>query len=263
MTASEIIQQIKSSHKYRSICDETIQRITRSKIGQYQSDKATIKSIKTKLHQITQAFVSENSILKANHFLDELNSKNLNPTVKAILTLHASSKERLDFAEQLYADIFSKVGSHHQTVLDIACGFNPFLLPTLHLPIKRLIATDINASSVNLLNRYFQLINFSGHATSSDILETIPNQPVDLCLLFKILPLLEQQQKGFSKTLINNLPAQHFAITFPTKTLSGKNIGMPHFYRTFITNTLPSSQYDYLLEKSYPNELLFIIKKSA
>jgi hypothetical protein len=66
MTAESCAEIIKSSKKYNSVCDETILRISENEIGKYKSDKEVIKSVKTKLHQITGAFIGGEEIKKAH-----------------------------------------------------------------------------------------------------------------------------------------------------------------------------------------------------
>ena len=112
---------------------------------------------------------------------------------------------------------------------------------------------------MNLLNEFFKINNLNGHAYAGDVLYKVPEYECDVVFLFKILPLLEQQKKGYSKYLIDNLNSSNFVITFPTKSLSGKDYGMYNFYRNFMRENF--TYYDFIFESEYKNELLIILER--
>lgn len=263
MTAESCAEIIKSSKKYGSVCDETILRISENEIGKYKSDKEVIKSVKTKLHQITGAFIGGEEIKKASSLLENINPDNLSDTIGCILALHASSAERMGFSDELYRDIFAVTGNIGP-ILDIACGFNPFFIPLMPGGNSlKYYATDINVEIIGLLNEFFRLTGTTGSAFAGDILYRTPDLKVHNVLLFKILPLIEQQQKGYSQQLINQLNTEFITITFPTKSLSGKNVGMARFYGDIMESRFPTVRFEYCLKKEYSNELLFIIRKKV
>jgi 16S rRNA (guanine(1405)-N(7))-methyltransferase len=263
MTAETCAGIVRESKKYGSVCDETILRIASEEICKYRSDKDVIKSVKTKLHQITGAFIGEDDIKRADALLTGMNKDrgDIKDTVNKILSLHASSSERAGFVDELYRDIFSTSGSGG-TVLDIACGFNPFYVMSRNYAAEiKYHATDINVKIIDLLNKFFRLAGVGGVAYASDILYRIPSDRFQNVFLFKIIPLLEQQRKGYVRQLINRLDSEFFTITFPTKSLSGRNCGMCAFYSDFMRNSFPADKFEYCLAKEYSNELLFIIRK--
>ncbi|MCL2518618.1 MAG: hypothetical protein FWF15_08655 [Oscillospiraceae bacterium] len=239
----DIYNTIKNSKKYSNICDETINRIIADESKKYKSEKDVVKSVKTKLHQISGAFYETKKI-------------DVNDDIMQIMRCHVSTLERIDFVFEMYEDIFKNVPKS-DTVLDVACGFNPFILP--FLKVKQYYAVDINVDNVNLLNEFFRLNNLNGFAYAGDVLYKIPEIESDVVFLFKILPLIEQQKKGYSKFLLDNLKSDWFVITFPTKSLSGKDYGMYNFYRNFMKENFPD--YDYIFEREYKNELLLILKR--
>ncbi|MCL2321544.1 MAG: hypothetical protein FWC47_05475 [Oscillospiraceae bacterium] len=255
MNIEDCVNTIKASKKYNSICDETIIRISENEMKKNKSDKEIIKSVKTKLYQISGAFISDDSIkfIYKNYEL----SKSF-PMVEA---LHSSTAERISFAKEMYRDIFSVTGDEC-SILDIGCGLNPFFLGNMKkLYGGKYFATDINLKLIKLLNIFFASTNIDGHAFPNDVLYKVPDIHVENVFLFKILPLFEQQQKGSSKRIIEEIDSEYFTITFPTKTLSGKNVGMKNFYNNFIKNNFTEEEFEYCFEKEYINELLYIIKK--
>ena len=261
MNIDTCVKAIKESKKYGFICEETIIRIVQNEIGKHKSEKDVIKSVKTKLHQITGAFVGEDSIKQALRLLDTLNKHSVSDTIKKILALHISSMERMRFIDEMYKDIFDITGNQC-SILDVACGFNPFCLPLFSKFIqKKYYATDIYVKIIDLLNRFFDLADVNGCAFANDVLYKTPDVQVQNVFLFKIIPLLEQQQKGYSKILVNQLNSEFFTITFPTKSLSEKNVGMYQFYDAFMKNCFTDNEFEYCLQKEYLNELLYIIKR--
>jgi len=253
MEIDSYIKIIKANKKYNSICDETIIRIVQNEANKYKSEKDIIKSAKNKLHQISGAFINENNINKAFGLLKNLNEE----AVYKILSLHVSSLERKDFINEMYKDIIFIAGNNC-SVLDIACGFNPFYMSNF---FKKYYAADINIKIIDLLNYFFNCADINGHAFANDILYKIPDIQVNNTFLFKIIPLLEQQKKGYSKILLDRLSSEFFTITFPTKSLSGKNVGMFNFYNNFMKSNFHETEFEYCFIKEYLNELLYIIKR--
>ena len=65
MEIDACIHAVKATKKYNFICDETVVRIVQNEIVKFKSEKDVVKSVKTKLHQITGAFISEDSTEQA------------------------------------------------------------------------------------------------------------------------------------------------------------------------------------------------------
>lgn len=261
MNIDDCVHVIKSSKKYSLICDQTIIRIVKKEAEKHKSEKDIIKSAKTKLHQISGVFIGEDSIRQVYKLMETLHENNVNEVINKILSLHASSTERMNFIGEMYNDIFLITGNEG-SVLDIACGFNPFYIPCMSISDQgKYYAADINIKIIDLLNCFFSLTGINGHAFANDVLYKTPDVPVHNVFLFKIIPLLEQQQKGFTGILIDQLRSDFFTVTFPTKTLSGKNVGMYQYYDEFMKNRFAESDFEYCFQKEYFNELLYIIKR--
>ncbi len=259
MSAEEIFKRVKASKKYGCICDETIMRLAGSEAEKRVSEKDAVKAVKTRLHVIAGAFSESGKLAEAEKLLDAWSAENGGEIAERILGLHKSSAERMGFGREMYRDILGAVGEGG-AVLDIACGLNPFAAPLMGR-IDRYIATDIDTRVVSLVNRFFGLAGIPGVAIASDVLYRIPVNRVKNTLLFKIVPLLEQQKKGFSAELAESLDSEFLTITFPTRSLSGKNVGMAGFYRDFIRASFPEDRFRFCFDKEYQNELLYIIRR--
>ena len=255
----KIFDKVKASKKYSSILDDTIYRICVEETPKFNKEKEIIKSVKNKLHQISESFLSDNlsRALKNKRENDDIDFIDL-------LKLHASTNERLSFYTEFYDDIFGVTGNI-SSVLDIACGLNPILFyeycSTKDFEIDKYIAEDINLDALEVVKYYGEVKKHRIEANPSDLLITIPKATADLALLLKLVPLLEQQKKGYFAQVLNSLNAKYIVVTFPTKTMSGKVVGMLENYKKLFNEFISSSEFKLLLEKVYDNELIYIIAR--
>ena len=93
------------------------------------------------------------------------------------------------------------------SILDIACGLNPvaYVLSDNFDSRVRYEATDINLDNIELVNKILSLYDLQAKIYGSDILCDIPNGEWDVVFLFKIVPLLEQQKKGYFRSIIEQI----------------------------------------------------------
>ena len=255
----KIFNKVKTSKKYSSICDATIQRICAEEIPKYKKEADIVKAVKNKLHIISESFFSNNP----SRWLKRL-EKGEDIDFFELLKLHSSTNERLSFYNEFYDDIFNAVGDVH-SILDIACGLNPIIvweyLKKKRIDIEEYVVNDINHIILNTVRYYSDINNKSVIVDTSDLLLTVPTIKVDLILLLKLIPLLEQQKKDYYKTVINKLNADYIAVSFPTKTMSGKEVGMSDNYKKMFDDFISSSDFKVLFTKVYDNELLYIISR--
>ncbi len=180
-----------------------------------------------------------------------------------ILALHASSKERLPCIDAFYAfvcgEMRGKTG-RAASVLDIGCGFHPFALPWMEAGRDvRYHAFDIGSGNVETLNRYFARAGFANaRALLRNALEELPGTACDVAFVLKLLPLLEQQRKGSAKDLLERISAARIVVSFPTRSLSGREKGMESFYSDFMEKNLPAGRH-IAARDVIGNELVYVI----
>jgi 16S rRNA (guanine(1405)-N(7))-methyltransferase len=254
-----IFREVKSSKKYSSIHDETIRRICAEEQPKFNKRKEIVKSTKNKLHQISESYFLD-SFSREIKRLDKSEVVNYNNLLKT----HASTNERLSFYKEFYDDVFDVVGNV-DSILDIGCGLNPIMLGeyfgSKRFSINEYIAQDINLDALEAVKYYFDFFKCPVTIDASDLLITIPSASVKLVLLLKIVPLLEQQKKDYFARVINELNAEHIVVTFPTKTMSGKMVGMTEYYKSMFSGFISASDFRVLFSKEYDNELLYIIAR--
>ena len=264
MEVKDIINEILTSKKYSGIDKNVIERITLEMSKRYKKSKDIIKAIKNELHIINVSFFENESHRLASGLL--LNSASADPThdrllSEAILSLHTSTDERNGYLKEIYTHFIGKYITHSTSVIDIGCGFNPFALPFYsNLPCEY-CALDINTETIDLINTYFSF--FHNEKYSAKILDAVidtPSEPSNMIFLFKILPLLEQQKKGRSIQLLQSLSFDKAVVSFPIKSMSGKNKGMEQFYSTFFEKLI-ENLYTIIEKKVIGNELFYVITR--
>jgi len=285
-----------TSAKYNMLHPPLIERIyaEESKRGSKNLDKA----VKTRLHQMFGAYTQGNSHKKAIALLDEMDNDgqaigNLRkpivepvfateifgecrksgkyeagfrrlPISAQVMALHASTKERLPYIKDFYNFIAHHTGNF-QTILDLGCGFNPFSIPFIPTPeLKSYHAYDIDTRTSNILNRFFAHLNLPQAAACADLIVDTPSEKVDLALMCKLVPVLESQAGGRGFELARQLNANFLTITYPLKSLGGREKGMGKNYAAQFEQAVESGalgDYTVIASCEIGNELIYICKK--
>jgi 16S rRNA (guanine(1405)-N(7))-methyltransferase len=174
-----------------------------------------------------------------------------------LLSTHASTRERLQWYEEVYAKIFAATGTP-QTVLDIGCGLNPLSFPSRDAAYT---GVDIDRTACALVEDYFSIAGIEGRCRIVDVrgIEQIKKLPrADVALVFKLLELIEQKGHKLSERLIQALPAEWIVVSFPTVTSSGAPMRSPR--RPWFEKMLQRLGYRHTRFR-IPNELFYIVRK--
>jgi 16S rRNA (guanine(1405)-N(7))-methyltransferase len=95
-----------------------------------------------------------------------------------------------------------------------------------------------------------------------DAANEMPGENADVAFLFKLVPVLEQQKKGLAYRLIKSLNAKTAVITFPIKSLSGREKDMAKFYSSRFEQDLPEG-FSIMRKETVGSELVYIISPKA
>jgi len=250
---SEIIK----SKKYSSVYRPFLERICKEESIKYKKDKDIIKAVKNRLHTVYGAFLNENSVKIAEDLIDNIEN------TEKILNLNTSLRERLPFIKDLYKFIFDTIPDKNIiSILDIGCGFNPFSLPFFpKLNIKSYYAYDIDIALAKLINKYFDMLKLPQYAGCIDIISETPTIKADLAFLFKIIPTVENCKKGRGFEILHSLNVKYIAVSFPTKTLCGKNKGMSKNYSELFEKNLDYDKLIIIGKEFFPNELVYVLSQ--
>jgi len=272
--------------KYESLHTPLLARIHAEERAKHGENPRADKSAKTRLHQLYGAYSQPHTYKKASAILDEwtqsLQAVFHTESTAELLRLHTSTRERLPHYPQFYRFILDHI-PHPTIIIDLGCGFNPFALPILlkemhgectpgvplSFAVQNYHALDICTRQAALINRFFALLGLPPQAGCADLIaqsraETPPLPAADVAFLFKLIPVLEAQAPGSGFALVRGLQAKHVVITYPTKSLTGKEKGMALHYRQTFENALAAGQlspFTKQAEATIGNEQIYILTK--
>ena len=260
----EVVSLVLSGARYRQIHPGLVRKIAVQVLDKGQSQKEAVKEIRSKLHQVGGAYQEKPPdymrLLDGLHGLPhELEA--LRPYCLDAMRFHASTRERLPFLAEFYSPLKEKIGDV-SSILDLACGLNPLALPWMPLAAGcEYLACDIYADMVRFLNVFFQHARIRGEARLCDLTAEVPSQPVELVLLLKTLPCLEQLDKSIGERLVNELQADHILVSYPARSLSGRGKGMPQNYTEHFEHLIAGKPYQ-VARWQVKTEIVFLISRN-
>jgi 16S rRNA (guanine(1405)-N(7))-methyltransferase len=258
-----LVADVQSGAKYHSIDPGLIRRIGEAELRNRPSYKVALKSTRSRLHQVSAAY--QESRIDYPHWMDEfsalppaLSDPNLQALCRRMMGLHASTHERLSILDTFFKTTLSSLPPI-ESVLDLACGLNPLALPWMPLAENASYsACDVYSDLAAFLNQFFAHLNLKGNAFTVDLTHSIPNQPVDLALLLKTLPCLEQLDKSIGPKLLSGIKARHLLVSFPSHSLSGRSKGMVSNYETHFLKMISDQPWT-IRRFVFPSELAFLL----
>lgn len=244
-----------SSGTYSRIWDGMLLRIAESYAQRYKKDKDAVKAAKALLHQISAGFISAAELDTAFSLILAKAPE------EEILRLHASSRERLLYTNEFYDFIFG--GDSSESVLDIGCGLNPLALPYMNLQGgTRYMAADIDTGCLAAIGEYFRINGINGDVFPWDAAAGAPDKTADTALCLKLLPSLELGTKGSAAALLSGLRTKRIAVSFPLKSLGGREKGMLQTYTSMAESLAVQCGLDITKNAVIGRELVFIYKKA-
>lgn len=229
----EIVESVLTSRKYQTIAPDLIRSIAATELAKGRSRKDALKATKNQLHQSAAAYQAGR--MAYEQWLADLRRTFPDPDLwraqlRTILAHHASTAERLPILDDFYRTILADLPPI-RSVLDVACGLNPLTIPWMGLPAHvHYSVCDIYQDQIHFLNEFFRLANIRGRAEVRDLLVHPPTQRVDLALVLKTIPCLEQMDRSAGARLLDALDARCLLISFPVRSLGGRAKGMASTY---------------------------------
>ncbi len=258
MDQEGFVKAIKSSKKYKDISEEII----RNKVDEFfkkydmSDEKFMLKEIKAALHKLHGSFRFVDKKLE-----EDLDKKDFT----SILSKNRSTKERLEDYELIYEQIFEITGKPN-SILDLGAGLNPVSIPLMKLG-KNLIyySYDINDKESKFINKFFEKFNINGESCILDLtnIENVKSLPsADLCLMFKLIDVLEAEKKGhkYAEEILQVIleKAKFIVVSFAKLTVSGDRMSFPQ--RGWIERMLERTKLNYN-KFEINSEIFYIIKK--
>ncbi len=262
----EVVAQLSRSAKYGRVCDETLERIAAWALDRSPRPADAVKRAKRKLHQVCGAFCTRRDLARAARLVAALTAgadpAELRAACAKAMALQESTRERLGILDELFARIFEIAGGPG-SICDIGCGLNPLAVPWMDLPAgARYLALDIDSGLVGVVAEFFRLTRVAGEARCQDVLVRPVDEPCDVAFMMKLLTSLDQQRPGSGLELLRSTPCRHAVVSFPTRTLGGRDVGMETFYADRMREALASAGWEH---ESFVlgTELFFVIRRDG
>ena len=259
----EVVNLVLSGARYRQIHPGLVRKIANHELAKGRSLKEAVKGTRNRLHQVGGAYQETppdyrrllTELAGLPHELDALKPYCLNA-----MQAHVSTRERLPYLAEFYGPLREKLGEVH-SILDLACGLNPLALPWIPLAAGgEYTACDIYSDMISFLNGFFQHSGINGKASLCDLTVEVPGQTVDLVLLLKTLPCLEQLDKSIGPRLLDGLNTDAILISYPARSLSGRGKGMPQNYTDQFERLISSKPWK-VDRWQVKTEILFLISR--
>ena len=261
----EVVTDILVSANYKHICPDLIRTVASQELMKRRSYKETLKAIKNKLHQVGGAYLDGRDeharwLTLLQEAVETGEQDVIRRCCRDIMWHHVSTRERLPILDQFYETLFADIGPIH-SVLDLACGLHPLALPWLLLaPDATYYAYDIYQHMMDFLSQWFALMHVEGYAEVCDLSQFCPLQQVDVALVLKTLPCLEQIDKSASLRLLQEVNARYVIVSFPIQSLGGRAKGMASYYESQFWNVIEHESWN-VRKVDFSTELVFVIQK--
>ncbi|MCA9496231.1 MAG: hypothetical protein KC589_04780 [Nanoarchaeota archaeon] len=240
-------------------------KLKNEKIVKSKYFKEIVKKIREEIGIIYGCFLTKD-FGKKEKILETINKIDIeHEELNGLLKLHKSTRERIDFYEEIYSKIF--LWYKPNQIGDLACGLNPISILFMKKYLEKYpkyFASDLNPKDMNYLNFFFHKFDLKAKAKSYDItnlkiLEDKNFIECDLVFLFKAIDSFESVKKNISKELLKGIKSKRVVVSFPRKSLvSGKNFKEER--RNWFFNFLKEMNWNYETFE-VENEMFILIKK--
>ncbi len=261
----QLIEAVRKGARYSDISVDLVRRVGEQELDRGRSFKDVVKATRNKLHQVGGAY-QERPIpyARLQAELESLPHDARAPALQVFcrqaMQLHASTRERLPLLERFFNEILASLAPV-QSVLDVACGLNPLAIPWMALaPEARYYACDVYAGMVEFIGCFLDHLRLAGKAEMCDLLQAVPQTPVQVALLLKAIPCLEQVDKEVGLRLLAGVQAGHILVSFPAHSLGGRSKGMVRNYEAHFREMISGQSWK-IQRFEFPGELAFLVEK--
>ena len=257
----DITKEVLNSKKYFAIDEEVIKFISKEEAIKFKKQSDVVKSVKNKLHQVHEVFLPADD-LKSLSKCD----------AEALLRLHVSTRERLGFYQEFLKEVFDSAAKvlnkdFIESCIDIGAGFNGVALCEYGYFKNRINsykAFDINREATQALNKFFELEGCQNAvAITQGIFDEDLKIDAEVCLMLKLLPVLISQCSGKTQDILDRIfskiNSKVVIVSFPIKSLSGRDVGMAENYEKNIIAKLPKN-WQAKDKLCFENEIVYIIE---
>lgn len=265
----QVVAILRESRRYGTLHEPALRRLAAEALRIERGNvREAAKRAKRSLHQIFGAYLPQRPrygrlLAALEAALASGDDEQVRQALRAAMSHHASTRERLPILDDFYREIFSRLG-RPASVIDVACGLNPLAVPWMGLPAGcRYVALDVDDELVAFVGACLQRLGVAGEARVCDVLDegvTIEAMEADVALLLKSVPCLDQQRRGAGKAVIEGLSARRIVVSFPTRSIGGRSKGMLESYSTSFERLAAGWSWERL---EFPGELVYLVDKGS
>jgi 16S rRNA (guanine(1405)-N(7))-methyltransferase len=264
-----LVDAVVANRKYRTASRDLIAAVLEQERRGAADEAELVKATRNKLHQVVCAY--QEGTPRYERWLGDLAAAHQTGDRQifveqcvAIMRHHASTRERLPILRELYAAT-TPDWSGIRTIVDVGCGLNPLAIPLLDLsPEMEYHAYDVLGDLVEFLNAAFPLLGVRGRAEVCDVVHRPEclKKGADLALLLKVLPCLEQIEKGAGERLLGAVDADRILVSFPVHSLGGARKGMGRTYETWLREAIRPRGFA-VKSFDFRTELAFVLSRQV
>lgn len=267
--AQRMAKNIAASRKYRQVAPELILQLANAELSKNGTATDAEERVRRKLHQVGAAFLTGNP--KYDQWLGRISAAanvgdldQLKLACLGAMQRHVSSSERVLVLDRFYSDVLPPTDKLH-SIIDLACGLSPLAISWMNLrPGTVFSAYDIYSDMVAFLNDFFGITEavtgVKGCAKVLDLSQAVPQQHADLAFMLKIIPTLDQIRPGQGAWLLQQINAEHVVVSYPAKSIGGRDKGMRVNYETQFS-AITATQKWRIAKYEFPSELVFLVHK--
>lgn len=265
--SAAIVAELRTTRKYGALAQGALARAADAALRTRPKRLAdAVHYAREKLHQWSGAY-RDPDLLRIERELATLDFESetaIREFAVRALSLHASTAERLESMSEIYRSLIAAL-PRFQCVVDLCGGANAFAWPFMALPAGvRYRAIDIDGRVANLANLWLAGLRCGGEATCGDVL-TEDFEPAgdsqSIVWLFKAAPCLERQEDGATSRLLTRLRGagcSHAVLSFPTRSLTGREKGMREHYDEWIRTTV-EPQHPIAQKLEFKSEVFYVV----
>jgi 16S rRNA (guanine(1405)-N(7))-methyltransferase len=264
-TLNRLVDMVRAAPHYQGISIELVRQVGAQELTKGRSFKEAVKSTRNKIHQVGGAY--QEHAIRYPAWQAELKGLPSDPAdtrlkdfCRRMMGEHASTRERLAILDDFYASILAPIAPIH-SMADLACGLNPLALPWLPLAQDApYYGCDIYADLANFCTIFLAHLGRPGKVEVCNLTQNPPTQPVQVALLLKTLPCLEQVNKEIGLEFLERVPADYLLVSFPVASLSGRAKGMVKNYAAHFLALIEGRPWS-VQRFEFSSELAFLVKK--
>ena len=252
-----VVADVMASRRYRTVDEAIVRRIATEALGRADGVKDAVKRTKRALHQAVGSFLPVQR--RWDRWVAPLeHGDHSDDAVHTALRTHASTRERLPHMDALYGSLAPWL-TRAERVADVGCGLHP--LAQRWMGLSRACAYrayDVDAGMLDALQRGCAAL---GHPVATEAWDATvpPTEAADLLFALKLLPTLERQGVDMGEWL-EAVAAPVVVLSFPTRTLGGRKVGMQASYGTRVDALIRARGWS-ATAITVPSELVYVVRR--